>query len=175
MTSSQHRRLRMSMATLILLVAAAVWTDRLHAQGPYSCVTATSCVPLALNANLQLTNLHPLVSHVMVVCTGVMPNGTISGSSSQMPVVNRGYTGTVITSLNVPQSVVASAANHAINVSCKLRLVKDGGQPGQVATDAVATAAQPLPVAFDNWAILATGATVSWTQSVTFPNLNPVP
>lgn len=161
-----ERSVRIFLTACALFVAGALNANRVVAQGPFSCLSATSCVPLTLNANVQLTNLHPAVTHVKMECTGAMlPNGEIYNQSGQMPVVNRGYTGSLAATLNVPRVVIASAPNHAIAVSCKLQLVK-----GTTVADAVASATGPQGVLDSNWGVLTTEATVSWKQSVTFPN-----
>lgn len=84
-----------------------------------------------------------------------------------MPVVSRGYTGRVTANLDVLRNVIATAAAHAIPVSCRLQLLK-----GTVVADAVASATAPQGVLDSNWGVLGAGATVSWTQTVTFPNTN---
>jgi hypothetical protein len=174
MTISEPR-LHISIATLGLIVASALCADRVLAQSSLSCLTATACVPVTLTANLQLTNLHPAVTHVQVHCAGSIQNGTLYGTSNQAAVVSRGYTGGVTASLNVPKYIVAGTATHAITMSCKLQLVKGGGTSGQAVADAVASATGPQGVLDSNWGVLATGATVAWTQSVTFPNVSPAP
>jgi hypothetical protein len=168
MTLNERRRLRISLVACGLFVVGALNANRIVAQGAYNCLTATSCTPLTLTANVQLTNLHPAVTHVQFECTGTMsPSGEIYERSNQMPVVNRGYTGSLTATMNVPRFVIAAIATHAIPVSCKLQLVK-----GAAVADAVASAAAPQGVLDSNWGVLATGATVTWKQTVMFPNTN---
>jgi hypothetical protein len=56
---------------------------------------------------------------------------------------------------------------------CQLVLIKGGNTAAQTSADAVASAAQPVLLTDANWAVVASGSTIKWTQSVTFPNATP--
>ena len=49
------------------------------------------------------------------------------------------------------------------------------GATGAKGATGATGATGPQGVLDSNWGVLATGATVSWTQSVTFPNVSPAP
>ena len=163
MTISKHRRLRISIAMIGLFLAGAEYADQALAQTS-TCNAPSGCVTLTLNANLQVTKLHPAVTHVFVRCLqefAVIPEGV----SSHKPVVNRGYTGSAIGIINVPRAFLETPSSRTMNLYCSLWLSKSG-----VDRAAVASAAQPENISNDNWHIVATGSTITWNQAVTFPS-----
>jgi hypothetical protein len=127
---------------------------------------------LTLTANLQITNAHPAVTHVMVECTAHVGTGEIAGRSDKKALTNRAITDAVTAVINVPKSALADPASRTSNISCGMLLGKNGGNTANDFTPAVASATQPESVTANNWGVVATGSTVTWTQAVTFPNAN---
>ena len=180
MTISEHRRLRIIIATLSLFLAGAVFADDATAQSiDISCSSPSSCVPMTLNANVQITKLHPEVTKVGIGCsaqlpagqwtTGGTPTSVIKASINTMAVVNRGYAGIVPAVIQVPKVILDNPANRTLNVTCRLVVFF-----GSSIRDASASAAQPTtitPGLGGNWHLVATGSTITWTQAVTIPNV----
>ncbi|HLG57012.1 MAG TPA: hypothetical protein VI485_16855 [Vicinamibacterales bacterium] len=178
MNINTHRRLRISIVTLGLFAEGAVGADRVVAQAvnPVACLSASTCVPLTLTANVRLTKLHPTVTHVGMACWAkvVEEGGSLfrfmNGLSTQMSVVNRGYAGSLTATIDVPKSVLAVAANRTLETYCGIQL---NNEAGEGPSEALATAAQPESITDSNWNVVATGSIVSWTRLVTFPNAAP--
>ena len=171
MTISERRRLRISIATLGLFFASAGSADRAFGQAA-PCTEASVCVTLTLNANVQVTKLHPLVTGVGMKCDATLSTAGLGtylfGTPVMTPVVNRGYTGTLVGTLNVPRSVLDDPAKRTLPVTCNLRLFKAGGP--SVGVNAVASAAVPETITDTNWTTVATGSTIRWNEAVTFPS-----
>lgn len=170
MTISKDRR-RISIAMLGVFVATAICANRVVAQ--------SATVPMTLNANMQLKNLHPAVTHVQLQCDANTADIRSSLSewshtkSNKMPVVNSGYAGSMTATISVPRDALADPVSRTVNVKCSMLLIKAGGTAADSVALVVASAAQPQGVTDSNWAVVATGSTVSWTQMVTFPNASP--
>jgi ankyrin repeat protein len=158
------------MTTLGLLLSGALCADRLEAQ---TCNATSPCVPVTVNVNVQLTKLHPAVTQMHVQCTLDYltggNRGSIIGTTSVQPIVNRGYAGSLSTVINFPEAEIE--ANRTVNVTCitLFHIAANNGQSG-VAT---ATATQPQSITASNWRVVGSGSAVSWSQAVTFPNLAP--
>ena len=173
MTLIQYRRLRIPMATLCLVLAGAVWADRVHAQ---------ETVSLTFRANLQVTKMHPSVDGVGVSCSAPLPvslpsldGGTylIYARSAPAPVVSHGFTGMVTATANVPLAVLAEPANRTLSFTCVLNMWVGGSFK-----EAAATAATPQNVIegmTGNTELVATGSVATSTQTVTFPNVAAAP
>jgi hypothetical protein len=170
MTINKHYRLRLSIVSLSVLLAGAVCADRVEAQ---TCNATSPCVPVTLNVNVQLAKLHPAVTQMHVQCTLDYltggNRGSIIGKSSNQPVVNRGYSGSLVVLINFPEAEIEG--NRTVNVSCitVFHIAANNGQSG-VAT---ASAAQPESITATNWRVVGSGSTVTWSQAVTFPNAAP--
>jgi hypothetical protein len=168
MTIWEHRRLRISIATLGLLVAGAVGADRVQAQ---ECPAPATCVRMTLNANVQLTKLHPAVSNVILQCTARAPGGINRRDSlryfDEKSVVNRGYSGSLTAAIDVPRSSLALPANRTMDVTCELALINNN-------TVRLAVASAAVPALLDgsnDWHVVATGSNIKWTQALTFPSV----
>jgi hypothetical protein len=175
MTISEHHRLGVSTITLGLFLAGVGYADPCLAQRFLPQCSATQpCVPMTLNANVQLTKLHPAVTQFQVTCfiTDIkgsdLSNHEISSNSSWMPVVNRGYAGSVTVILNVPQYLFDLPVNRTLKARCDLDLMNS-----IYVRRVVASATQPETITDANWHVVAVGPTVAWTQDVTFPNVAP--
>jgi hypothetical protein len=183
MTISQHRRLRTSIVTLGVFLTGAVCADRAEAQ---RCPSTDSqgnplyCTALTLNADVQVTKLHPAVTHVAVQCwTAPLANGDRRTGMSTKPVLDRGYAGTLTTIIDFPPALLAIPANRTTEVTCNLRVGVANGQSQLVA----ATVSKPENIVpalpgqemLGNWQLVATGSVIAWTQTVTFPNANVAP
>lgn len=171
MTIKERRRLRISIASLGLFLASAVPAERAFGQALYCNDNASGCVTLTLNANVQVTKLHPLVGAIGVLCHAPIAPGYGLGpgsASGRRGVVNRGYAGIVISKMNVPRSMLnEQPAWRTLNVTCVLELYK-GSEPDGVL--AVASAGQPQGITSSNWNVVATSSTITWSQTVTFPS-----
>ena len=184
MTISEHRRLRIIIATLSLFLASAASADLAMAQAIVAnCSSPSSCVPMTFNASVQLTKLHPDAGNVGIECRAPIPAGQwtsgagiislLLGRSNPIPIVNRGYAGIVTAVIQVPKVILDVPANRTLNVTCKLILFYGATAGYQIA---VASAAQPeiiTPGISGNFNVVATGSTITWTQAVTFPNAAP--
>jgi hypothetical protein len=124
-----------------------------------------------LTANLQLTNLHSAVSHAKIWCTATWSSGAFQANgSAPLAVVNRSFTGSVTVTVFIPAVLLADPARRTVTVACELQLAN-----GTSTKTAVANAAQPVGILYDNWEIVSAASTVKWTQAVTFPNANATP
>jgi hypothetical protein len=90
-----------------------------------------------------------------------------SATSARAAVVNRAFTGSVTAGIQVLPFHLADPRNRTLDTTCQLEFIN-----GTSTMAAVATATQPLGMLPDNWHVVATGLTVTWTQAVTFPNAN---
>ena len=179
MTSLNGRAVRIAIVTASVLVAAALTPAGAKAQTSnfVTCMdpaTSSTCVQATFNANVQLTNLHPAVTSVGLRCTLQGQGYFTVGFSLASHVVNRAYTGGIASTVFVLKSQLADPAARTATAVCHLHLYKEasgGNILGQA--DAVASAAQPTLIADDNWAVVASSSTITWTQSVTFPNATP--
>jgi len=164
--------LRIAMPMLSLLVVGVVCSGRVQAQAP-ACLSDGSCVPVTLKANVQITNLHPSAGYARIYCSA--PLGNMHSGESWQQLGSSGYTGVLTAVLPVVKSDLANAANRTLNVTCELQIGTN--HLGRVdKTRAAVVSTGPLQMfSADNWNIVAAGSTVSWTQTVTIPNANPVP
>ena len=166
MTISARRRLRISIVTLGLVLAGAGGA-RAQDQGS---------VLLTLNPNVQLTKLHPLANGLVVRCRLTFPHGAyiVTGSNPQ-PIVNRAFAGSVTVKADISLVHLNHTGNpdHTLSADCSLLLVKDLGASPVTSQLAAASAATPAPITSDNWYVVATGSTITWVQTVTFPNTAP--
>jgi hypothetical protein len=183
MTITESLRLRISLVTLLLMMAGALCADRVLAQA-LDLVDASfcyqdapnfpsTCVPMTFNANVQLTKLHPAVLNAALGCRvtpppGVNPNTLSENRGSPQPVTGRAFSGLLTTTMRVPVSRLVDPANRTMSITCRVLLTKSGGQ-----TAAVPSATQAESITDSNWAVVAAGSTVSWTQTVTIPNATP--
>jgi hypothetical protein len=172
MTISRHRLSRIAVAALGVFVMGAASADRALAQ--------SAKVTLTLNANVQLTKLHPDVKEVQLLCSAQFADGSSRNGTSYEAVLNRALNKTMQATLTFLSTDFADSANRTVPVTCRVRL-GTGPALGEVRTanyeatyiDAAATASQPTAILPNNWHLVATGSTVTWTQSVTFPNIAP--
>ena len=123
------------------------------------------CVMVKLDANVQLSNLHPQVTHLQVMCASQV-SGADNGWSAPIPVVNRGYSGTVTTFLKIPVDFLAAVPGHTADMTCGLFLMTSPSN-GQMAHP---TASQPELMTGTNWNVVSAGSKIMWTQTVAFPN-----
>jgi hypothetical protein len=163
MTVSHHRQRQVSIAALGVFLMGAVCADHALAQN----------IRLTLNANVQLTKLHPDVKAAAVTCTAPLANGqsrtdTTSGLAGQ--VNNRAFNQTLQALITFYPADFADPANRTLNVTCRLQLAKFNSGPYY---NAQPNAAEPTAISPANWLLVAAGSTVTWTQSVTFPNTAP--
>jgi hypothetical protein len=157
--NTAFHRLRICIATIGLVVASEA-----HAQ-------CADCLTVTVNSNVNVTNLHPKVKWLQLICDGT--GATSLGRSDKMPVVNRGFVGLATATLSVSAAFIASRAGHTIGVSCHLSLSSTIGDDKM----AVATGGQPQNITDSNWNGVATGSwnstagsQIQWDQIVTFPN-----
>ena len=173
---SLNSRSRITLVTVGALLAGLLFATSARAQAPV-CIdqdpNSALCVGVVFNANVQITNLHPAVTHVQLYCylTGLHAGSGQVGVSK--PIVNRGYTGPLTNWVGFFKTDLADPAARTASAKCDLMLIKAGNTPAQRSLLAVASAAQPQLLADDNWAVVASGSTITWTQSVTFPNATP--
>jgi hypothetical protein len=174
MTSLNGRAVRIALVTVSVLLAGALTVVRADAQ-VFRCPDPndSNCVSLTFNANVQLTNLHPAVSHVQLFCKAQNVIYGNTGSGESKAVVNRSYTGVLSSRVGIPKYTLEDPAARTLAAECQLVLIKGGNTPAQTSADAVASAAQPVLLTDGNWAVVASGSTIKWTQSVTFPNATP--
>jgi hypothetical protein len=163
MTVSQRRQRRLSMATTLgVFLMGALCADRALAQ------TTT----MTLNANVQLTKLHPDVKVAVITCTAPLANGqqrTDSSSGTEGQVINRAVNNRLLQAyIRLSPTDLANPANRTLNVTCRLQLGKALSGPY---SNAQPTATGPTAILPNNWTLVAAGSTVTWTQSVTFPNV----
>ena len=155
----RNERLWISVVTMGLVLN--ICTDRGLAQ-------STLPVPLTLNINLQLTKLHPGVTGAKVYCDVPFNYGGTRSGYKSIPIVDRGYSGTVAIVIDVPQYQLADPGNRSVGVHCRLRFMSASGE-----VIPTATATQPQGILPTNVAVVATGSVVAQSKSVTFPNTAP--
>jgi hypothetical protein len=183
MTITKSLRLRISLVTLGLVMAGALCADGVLAQetdpvdASFCYENApnfpSTCVPMTFNANVQLTQLHPAILTASLGCRvtpppGVNPNTLHENRGSSMPVTGRAFSGLLTTTMRVPVSRLVNPANRTISITCRVLLTRSGGQAA-----ANPSATQPESITASNWAVVAAGSIVSWTQTVTIPNAAP--
>jgi hypothetical protein len=153
MTIRAIHRLTLCLATLALVAAS---------EANAACA---DCATVTINANLHITQLHPSVTAVELVCQSAgaenMPK------SGKLAVVDRGYAGTVTLVLIFPAAYIVSRPDYRASASCYLWL-ESSLPPGRRV--AIANAAQPLLASDTNWHIVAAGSTVGVAREFTFPN-----
>jgi hypothetical protein len=123
------------------------------------------CAVATINANIQVTNLHPSVTAVQLVCKS--PGAENLGRSAKLPVVNRGYAGVVTVSLSIPASYVLAMPNYSTWAYCDLWLESSLSPTLKLAA---ANAAQPLVASDTNWHVVAAGSKVQVSKELKFPN-----
>jgi hypothetical protein len=164
MIVSHHRPRQIWIATLGVFLIGAMFADRALAQN----------TRLTLNVNVQLTKLHPDVKQAIVACTAPLASGQsrtdTTGNGPEGGVNNRALNRTMQAMITFYPADLADPANRTVTVTCRLQLGKSSSGPYY---NAQPNAAQPTAISTSNWLLVAAGSTVTWTQSVTFPNVAP--
>jgi hypothetical protein len=173
MSVNERRWLRTSIVASGVLLACILCAPRARAQS--AACSMPSCVTMTLNINVQLTNLHPTVSHFMIQCSAsnnsasYRNNHAPSSSTPDIPVVNRGYAGSVSIVIFVPTSILVDPPDRTLDTACDLWLKSPTG----IYKRAAPTATQPLAITAPDWMVVGAGSAVRWTQQVTMPNATP--
>ena len=153
MNTRAIRRLTTCVVTLGLIMAS---------QADAAC---NNCAVATINANIQVTNLHPSVTAVQLVCKS--PGAENLGRSAKLPEVNRGYAGVVTVSLTIPASYIVATPNYSTWAYCDLWLESSLSPTLKLA---VALAAQPVVPSDTNWNHVAVGSKVQVPKELKFPN-----
>jgi hypothetical protein len=175
MTICQHRWLRISLATLGILVAGAVYADRALAQTNVLCSATPNCATVTFNANVQITKLHPAVLAVAMFCTGpgLLALDDQPRPPSRREVVNRGYSGILTWAVGAVN--LDNPANRTKEATCNLVLTTMGPNTQTDWRPAVVTTGPQQSVTASNWTSVGAGSVVTWTQTVTIPSANAAP
>ena len=162
MTVRQYRHRRVSVAALGIFLLGAACAGRASAQVAQS-------PRVTLNANVQLTKLHPDVKKARLLCSAPLANGqSRTGTSAEENILNRALNKTMQALVVLFAVDFENPANRTVNVTCRLQLSNGGAF-----SNAQPSAAEPMAILPSNWLLVATGSTVTWTQSITFPNTAP--
>jgi hypothetical protein len=163
MTVSQHLPRRIWIATLGVFLMGAVCADRALAQN----------TQITLRANVQLTKLHPDVKSAVITCVAPLANGqqrTDTSATAEGYINNRALNRMLTAYITLYASDLVDPANRTLNITCRLQFSKNLSGPYY---NAIADLAQPTAITPNNVLHVAAGSTVTWTQSVTFPNTAP--
>jgi hypothetical protein len=123
------------------------------------------CAVATINANIQVTNLHPSVTALQLVCKS--PGAENLARSAKLPVVNRGYAGVVTVSLSIPASYIVATPNYSTWAYCDLWLESSLSPTLKLAS---AVAGQPVVPSDTNWNVVAVGSKAQVPKELKFPN-----
>jgi hypothetical protein len=185
---------RRSLTTLSLVLLGALWAPSVVAQSQvmpsgaqyqnYSdpcqlgVTSQSACAQIILKPTVEVRNVHPSVSSGLLWCATKLsePNNWAS-TRINLQVQNRdvSYTSAAnplnLTRINILKT--ALVPNQSLSVICDLLLTRANANGTSETRVAVASASTPLVPNDTNWHVVATGSTVTWTQTVTIPNATP--